>query len=79
MGVSLFVAGGMTADPMRLPENFDPEVNMPSHKTESATFHESRSGAGLMAQPVAHGTEEDLLLAEKVFECVVSPACVKHH
>ena len=55
-------------EPLPLPESFDPAVNLPMHKTELGTFHQSRAGAGLAADLVANGTPDDLARAEKVLE-----------
>ncbi len=68
----VMIAAVGAADPLPLPGNFDPEVNMPMHKTELGVFHTSRSAAGLMARLVANGTPEDLAMAEKVFAALQS-------
>lgn len=58
--------------PLALPENFDPQVNLISQVTENGTFHESRRGAGLAYRLVANGAPEDLALAEKVLDSVLA-------
>ncbi len=66
----------MTA-PLPLPENFDPDTYLIAKATENGVFHESRRGARLAAQLVANGTPQDLELAHKVLDVVLS--CQEQH
>jgi hypothetical protein len=62
----------MTAiEPMPLPPDFNPETLMLVKTTEYGTFHESRRAARLAAQLVAHGTAQDIALAEQILEAVL--------
>jgi len=65
------VAVAAAAEPLPVPANFDPEVNMPAHTTVTGRYHSTRSAAGLAARLVANGTPQDLALAEKVLEAVL--------
>ncbi|MCA9836597.1 MAG: hypothetical protein KC422_06775 [Trueperaceae bacterium] len=60
------------SSPLPLPADFNPETFMLKKETENGVFHESRAGARLAAQLVASGTAQDLKLAEKVLEVVLS-------
>ena len=59
-------------EPLPLPPNFDPETYLISKVTENGVFHESRKGAALAERLVANGTPQDLALAEKVLDVVLS-------
>ena len=60
------------ADPLPLPDNFNPQTFMLAKTTEFGTFHESRAAAGLAARLVANGTPQDLALAEKVLDAALN-------
>jgi hypothetical protein len=64
-------------DPLPLPPNFDPDVYLIAKSTENGVFHESRKGAALAEDLVANGTPQDLALAEKVLDVVLS--CQETH
>ncbi|MCP4643231.1 MAG: hypothetical protein GY851_22480 [bacterium] len=62
----------LTAQPIQLPSNFDPAVNLPGKTTENGRFHESRGGAGLASWLVSNGTPEDIAMAVKVLDATFS-------
>ena len=59
------------AEPLPLPENFNPKTCMIANVTENGVFHESRKGAAFAARLVANGTAQDLELAERVLKVVL--------
>lgn len=67
----------MPQNPLPLPPDFNPNTYLISKVTENGTFHESRRGARLAADLVENGTPEDLALAEKVLDVVLS--CQERH
>jgi hypothetical protein len=67
------------AEPLPLPENFDPEVSMMATKAANATFHETRDAAGFAQRLVANGTPQDLELAEKVLNAVLQCQELREH
>ncbi len=64
-------------EPLPLPPDFDPESYLIAKVTENGVFHESRKGAALAEDLVANGAPEDLALAEKVLDVVLS--CQETH
>ena len=67
----------MKMKPQVLPPDFNPETHMIAKVTENGVFHESRKGARLASELVANGTPEDLRLAEKVLDVVLT--CQERH
>jgi hypothetical protein len=67
-----FMMTQLHPNPLALPEDFNPATSLISKRTEFGLFHESRRGARLAADLVAHGHPDDLLLAEKVLDAVLA-------
>ena len=59
-------------EPLALPENFDPALNMPAKTTEFGTFHPARACADWARRLVANGTPEDLERAEKALDALLA-------
>ncbi|HIL11593.1 MAG TPA: hypothetical protein EYG11_23145 [Candidatus Latescibacteria bacterium] len=57
-------------EPLPLPGNFDPQVNLPSREENGNVFHATISGMNLAAQLIEHGTPLDMERAEKVLDAV---------
>ena len=57
-------------EPLALPDDFDPEVNLPSRQVNGKTFHATIPGMNLAAELIENGTEADLAMAEKVLDAV---------
>lgn len=60
------------AEPLSLPQDYNPETFMLAKTTEYGLFHESRKAARLAAELVANGTAQDLVLAEKVLDATLA-------
>lgn len=60
------------AEPLKLPDNFNPDTCMLMKQTEQGVWHETRQAAELAAKLLANGTSPDLDLAEKVLAAVLA-------
>lgn len=58
--------------PLPLPPDYNPQTCLQAQTTENGVFHESRKGAAFAQRLVANGTPQDLELAEKVLNVVLS-------
>ncbi len=58
--------------PLPLPADYNPKTHLQYQTTENGIFHESRKGAAFARHLLANGAPEDLALAEKVLEVVLS-------
>lgn len=67
----------MPTEPLKLPENFNPETNLLAKTTENGTFHESRAGAGLAERLLANGHPNDIVQAIKTLNATL--ACQETH
>ena len=56
--------------PLLLPDNFDPEVNMPCREVNGKVFHATIPGMNLAAELIENGTSLDLERAAKVLDAV---------
>ncbi len=57
-------------EPLPLPDNFDPEVNLPGREENGKVFHATIPGMNLAAQLIENGTPLDMEWAEKVLDAV---------
>jgi len=58
---------------LTLPDNFDPEVNLIQDRVrEGKAMHQSRQSAGFVKNLLANGTPEDIALAVKVLDAIIS-------
>ena len=57
-------------EPLPLPDNFDPEVNLPGREENGKVFHATIPGMNLAAQLIENGTPVDVERAEKVLDAV---------
>lgn len=56
--------------PLALPDDFDPEVNLPVREVNGKTFHATIPGMNLATQLIENGTPADMETAEKVMDAV---------
>ena len=56
--------------PLPLPDDFDPEVNLPGREENGKVFHATIPGMNLAAQLIENGTPLDMEWAEKVLDAV---------
>ena len=56
--------------PLPLPDDFDPEVNLPGREENGKVFHATIPGMNLAAQLIENGTQVDMERAEKVLDAV---------
>ena len=57
-------------EPLKLPKDFDPEVNLPVRNVNGKLFHATISGMNLVAELIENGTELDIERAERVLDAV---------
>ena len=60
------------SEPMKLPENYNPETHLLSKTTENGKFHESRGGTSFARRLMANGHPDDIALAHKVLEATLA-------
>jgi hypothetical protein len=58
--------------PLPLPPDYNPQTYLQFQTTENGIFHESRKGAAFAQRLLANGAPEDIELAEKVLNVVLS-------
>ncbi len=56
--------------PLPLPDDFDPEVNLPGREENGKVFHATIPGMNLATQLIENGTQLDMERAEKVLDAV---------
>ena len=57
-------------EPLNLPKEFDPEVNLPARTVNGKVFHATIPGMNLVADLIENGTELDVERAEKILDAV---------
>jgi len=57
---------------LALPENFNPETNMPFQQKENGRMHPTRDAASFASRLLANGAQEDIALAEKVLDALMA-------
>ena len=57
-------------EPLKLPKDFDPEVNLPVRNVNGKLFHATISGMNLVAELIENWTELDIERAERVLDAV---------
>tara|TARA_B100001250_G_scaffold120220_2_gene102025 strand:- start:7036 stop:9081 length:2046 start_codon:yes stop_codon:yes gene_type:complete len=57
-------------EPLKLPKDFDTEVNLPARNVNGKVFHATISGMNLVAELIENGTELDIERAERVLDAV---------
>ena len=57
-------------EPLKLPKDFDPEVNLPVRNVNGKVLHATISGMNLVAELIENGTELDIERAERVLDAV---------
>jgi hypothetical protein len=56
--------------PLALPEDFDPQVNLPGREENGQVFHATIPGMNLATRLIENGTPQDMECAEKVLDAV---------
>ena len=62
----------MAVEPIPLPENFDPEVNLLGGQWHGRSYHSVRDSARLAEELVANGAPEDIAVAERILDAVLA-------